>query len=86
MFDTYPTEAECLKEFNYCRTKKRSIDDKKMGFWVKECSPNKIQLGFMCIPVCMSEMDNKMLDTLKSDNKYCIEDYINLGMPFYDFN
>ena len=86
MFNSYPTEKECLKNYDYCKIKKIEIDGQKLEVYIKKCPPNKMKLGFMCVPYCMSEMDQELLETLGSDPNYCVEDYVNLGLPFYDFN
>jgi hypothetical protein len=84
-FESYKSEEQCLIKFSYCRNKVIETNRETVSVWVKECPPNTMKLGFMCIPYCMSEMSDEMIETLSNDPNYCVETYENLGLPFYDF-
>jgi hypothetical protein len=84
-FDSYQNEDQCLKKYDYCKKKVVSTDKGDIVTFTKQCPPNTMKLGFICIPYCMSEMTPEMIETLGNDERYCVEDYVNLGLPFYDF-
>ena len=83
-FETFSNISDCEKQYKYCK-KRRAVNGKENDLYYKTCSPDSIKIGFMCVPVCLSEMTAKMLQTLKEDINYCVQDYVNIGMPFYDF-
>ena len=85
LFNSYKTMEECLEQFDHCREKIMSKSDPKSKIYLKDCSPNRVKIGFMFIPLCMSEMDDEQIKILAEDPNYCVEDYVNLGLPFYDF-
>lgn len=60
--------------------------DKETTVYLRDCPPHTVKLGFMCIPICLSEMSVEKIKQLKEDKNYCVEDYINTGMAFYDFH
>ena len=85
-FDSRKSLEHCLEDFEYCREKKLQKDNEFVTLYVQDCPPNKFKLGFMCIPMCMSEMSEDVLKNIANDPNYCVEDYVELGLPIYDFN
>ena len=85
-FDSRKTLKHCLEDFEYCREKTLKKETGTITLYVQDCPPNKFKLGFMCIPLCMSEMSEEVLKKIADDPNYCVEDYVELGLPIYDFN
>ena len=85
-FDSAKDKETCLGKFKYCREKDMVTHNGNVKIWIKKCPPNTMKLSFMCIPYCMSEMSDEILETLSDDPNFCVEDYVDLGVPFYDFN
>lgn len=81
-FQVFESKEECEKEVRFCVSKGGS----GQGEWVQECPPHKLKIGFMCVPTCLSEMGEDLKRRLEEDDRYCVEDFVSTGIPFYDLN
>jgi hypothetical protein len=82
-FEVFSSEEECNQFYEFCFEKKES--DNQPG-WFRDCPPHKNKIGFLCVPLCLSDMEQEDVEALTNNPRYCVEDYVNTGMPFYDLN
>ena len=82
-FEAFSSKELCEEKFQFCYEKK--IDNEQSD-WLKDCGPHMMKLGFMCVPLCLSEIDSKIKQILLMDSRFCVEDYVTTGIPFYDLN
>jgi hypothetical protein len=79
----FGSEEECLQEFDFCWERKNK---RKESEWLKECPPHKLKIGFVCVPICLTEMPEELKASLAEEKGYCVEDIIDTGLPFYDLS
>lgn len=76
----YDTREHCLSDGK----KENCVESDTKGIYIEDCGYNYKRVAFMCIPLCYNELDDDSLYNIKTSLRYCLKDYINLGMPFYD--
>ena len=52
--------------------------------YVPGCEPHYKKIGTMCVAICLNDMSEELIQQLKSDERYCVEETVEQGMPFYD--
>lgn len=77
--ETFATREECLDKKRFCVSANGSGNS-----FVEGCGPHEKDLGFMCLPVCLDEMDSKMLEALQTNANYCIKRQTVSKVGFYD--
>ena len=82
-FETFKTEKECQLEYKHCNNSTNSNGEE---IWKGDCDLNYKKVGFMCIPVCLSELNQEQLKNILDHELYCIEEYQETGIPVYDIN
>ena len=79
--EVFSSKELCEEKFQFCFEKNNQNSD-----WLKDCPPHMMRFGFMCVPLCLSEMSLKLKQKLNQDSRFCVEDYVSTGIPFYDLN
>ena len=82
-FEVFSSKEECNRLYEFCFEKKGSHNESE---WLRDCPAHKSKVGFLCIPQCLNDMQEEIIQNLKDDQRYCIQDYVNTGLPFYDLN
>lgn len=77
----WSSEGECESMMRY----KCDPSEIEEGFWVASCPLNFQRIAFLCVPMCFDEFEVNQVIEMKSDpHMFCIKDYVELSLPFYD--
>lgn len=78
-FKKFGSREECLRDGKeFCR------ESRVPGVFVEDCGRNFKRVAFLCVPFCYNEMGEEVLSGIRESERYCLKDYVSLGMPFYD--
>ena len=80
--EAFGSLEECREKYEFCYEKSK---DGEGSEWLRDCPLHKKKIGFMCVPECISEMSQQLFEQLTQDDRYCIQDFVRTGIPFYDF-
>ena len=76
----YSSKEECeTKTGKNCVTS--SFDE---NLFTKGCPITYRQVAFICVPLCFNEFNKETLDILRKTKGYCVKDYLELSLPFFD--
>ena len=54
------------------------------GTYVEGCPPEYKQIAFICVPMCFNEINEEILEKLRKMQGYCVKDYVEISLPFYE--
>ncbi len=77
LVNEFEKEENCLKKYKFCWKNEK-------GIFKQGCALNEKKVGFMCVPLCYEELNENLLQEIEKDEKYCHEEMIELGVPFFD--
>lgn len=74
----YETESDCLIDNENCDY------DKTLKKFVEVCMINEQTVGFMCVPLCLSEMSFYQVEIMRKDDRFCILDEVRVSSTVYE--
>lgn len=79
VYRKYNNKTDCLKSHRNC------FKDFKTDFFIEDCQANYKRVAFLCIPYCFNEIVGDVKEKIEEDGGFCLRDYKETGIPFYDF-
>lgn len=76
----FKTKEECENVQNTECTVSEDYPDS----FVEDCKLGFKKVSVLCIPLCMNEMDEELLDRLRQHPDYCVVDSINQNLPLFN--
>ena len=78
-FKKFGSLEECLGNSSYC------VKDEDEESFFEDCELNFKRISFLCVPYCFNEIVGGVREKILKDEKFCLKDYVSVGVPFYDF-